>query len=315
MEQKIVESKIVASPKDFFLYLGLVVTLYTSTFSLLNLLFEIINTAFPDKLQMYTDPYTTSIRIAIATLIIIFPIFLYISALIKKDIKNVPEKAFILVRKWLLFLTLFLAGTAIAVDLIVLLDTFLQGEIKMRFALKILSVLAVSGSIFSYYLYELKNNFTNKCISRRSALVSALTVLITIIVGFTIMGSPATARNRRFDETRINNLNSIQWQLTNYWQSKNRLPERLAELKDPISGFEVPTDPETNSPYEYNPVSENGFELCAVFTTNSGDTTRDISVPLGKTNWSHGVGRTCFNNTIDKELYPPYATKAVPVIR
>lgn len=315
MEHKTIETKVSASPKDFFLYLGLVVTLYTSTFSLLNLLFEIINTAFPDKLQMYTDPYSTSIRVAIATLIIIFPLFLYISSLIGKDIKVTPEKAHISIRKWLLFLTLFLAGAAITVDLIVLLDTFLQGEIKTRFILKVLSVLVVTGGIFGYYLYEIKNKIEKTTISKRSAVTAGLAVLITIIVGFIIMGSPTTARNRRFDDTRINNLTSIQWQLTNYWQQKNRLPETLAELNDPISGFETPTDPETNLPYEYTPVSENGFELCATFTTNSNDTTRDISMPLGKTNWSHGTGHQCFTHTIDKDLYAPNTTKAIPVIK
>src|SRR3989338_9300872 len=68
----------------FFLSLGVLITLITSVVSFLNLVFETLNKRFPDVLNSsYQYGYSTyeyeSIRSALATLIIFFPIFLIIS--------------------------------------------------------------------------------------------------------------------------------------------------------------------------------------------------------------------------------------------
>jgi len=92
------------------------------------------------------------------------------------------------------------------------------------------------------------------------------------------------------------------------------LPETLADLEDPISGFTIPTDPDSDAPYEYNVKGDLTFELCAVFArAYEGD---DLSVRYVEpvpTNgkglneaWKHDAGRFCFERTIDPELYPPY---------
>src|SRR3989339_1763266 len=68
----------------FFLCLGVLITLITSVVSFLNLVFETLNKRFPDVLNSsYQYGYSTyeyeSIRMALATLIIFFPIFLVVS--------------------------------------------------------------------------------------------------------------------------------------------------------------------------------------------------------------------------------------------
>jgi len=55
------------------------------------------------------------------------------------------------------------------------------------------------------------------------------------------------------------------------------------------------------------------FELCATFNKEGVDQygqyteVRPMSAPAkGRgDNWQHGVGRVCFERTIDKQFYPP----------
>src|SRR3989344_3920599 len=144
-----------STPKDVFMHLLAIIALYVGAFSLLTLFFQYINVYFPDPLNLYYDA-GGAIRWALASLIIIFPVFLWASRSLYKDRAKNPEKGEIRVRKWLLYFTLFAAGVLVIGDLIALVYNFLQGELTVRFFLKILSVFAVASAIFAYYLYDLR---------------------------------------------------------------------------------------------------------------------------------------------------------------
>jgi hypothetical protein len=142
-------------------------------------------------------------------------------------------------------------------------------------------------------------------------------VILAIVVGFFILGTPKSERLRRLDERRVSDLQSIQWQVINYWQTKNELPEGLSALEDSTTGVRSPVDPETGLIYEYKIIPEKDltFELCANFKTDtSSSITKDsISRPvmpyeIGSEawNWQHPIGRFCFERTIDPEQYPPF---------
>ncbi|MFA6273033.1 MAG: DUF5671 domain-containing protein [Candidatus Paceibacterota bacterium] len=313
--------KIKTTPKDFFLQLGVMVTLYVSVISLINLLFQTINYAFPDALAYYGDPYSSGIRIAIASLLIIFPLFIVLSYFAGKDMRQTPEKRELPVRKWLIYLTLFVAGVAAVIDLIVLINTFLGGEITTRFSLKVLVVLVVAGGVFGYFIYDLKKANALARQDKLFAWLAAIVVLVSIIGGFLIMGTPGEARAQRFDDQRVSDLQNIQWQMVNFWQLKQKLPATLAELEDPISGFRIPVDPDTNTTYEYSVTGQTSFSLCATFSRDNvgevakltGRTIAPVSVPetlpvkIGglADNWEHAAGKVCFTRTIDPEKYPP----------
>ncbi|MEK7129177.1 MAG: DUF5671 domain-containing protein, partial [Patescibacteria group bacterium] len=115
------------TPKDFFLHLGAIAALYISAVSVLTLLFEIIDQLFPKPFE-YTDPYAGGVSLAMAMLMVAFPLYLFFMRVISSAERAVPEKRDLPVRRWLVYLTLFLAGAAIAVDLIVLLQKFFAGE-------------------------------------------------------------------------------------------------------------------------------------------------------------------------------------------
>lgn len=316
------------TPKDFFLWFGAMVALYVSVFSLLELFFDYINHAFPDALSGYVDPYSSAIRFAIASLVVLFPVFLLLMRLIRKDILAMPEKGDLWVRRWALYLTLFIAGITVVVDLVTLINTFLGGDITTRFTLKVVVVFLVVGAGFLHFLADLRGYWDeNPRYSRMVQSGAAAVVAATIVAGFFIIGTPGQVRLYRFDDQKISDLQNIQWQVVNYWQTKGKLPMALADLNDPISGFTPPVDSQTGTPYEYAVLTSISFKLCAVFNADmqpdsqyyntNGVTVAKTppSVPFVNTQfpadlsadtWQHGKGEICFTRTIDPERYPPF---------
>lgn len=145
--------KTYSSAKEGFLYFLMFVTLYISAFHFGSLIFDFINRAFPDQLQRYSD--LASMRFSVASLIVAFPIFLWITISIRKSLARDPSKQASKVRKWLIYFTLLIAATTIICDLIALFVILLGGELSIRFALKIATILFIAGLIFAYYRWDL----------------------------------------------------------------------------------------------------------------------------------------------------------------
>ncbi len=299
------------TPKDFFLYVGAMIALYWSAGSLIALLFAIVDTVFRDELSHSVDPYSGGIQFAIASLIVVFPIALFLFTTIKRVALRHPLKFSLPLRRWLLALTIFVTAVALLGDLIALINTFLGGELTARFALKALSVLIVAGVVFWYCLLELRVKGEAPVGVRKPFIWgTALLVFAAIVYGFVVMGSPATIRKLRFDERRVSDLQNIQWQIVNYWQQKARFPKALSELEDPIAGYKVPIDPKTKESYAFTLGEGYVFELCAAFELPSSERSRSITKPYPSDgfseNWEHGSGRVCFKRTIDPERYPSF---------
>src|SRR3989344_4156306 len=143
--------------KDFFIQLGAIVTFYASTIALVTLLFEVINFAYP-KVTNYYQYYFPSISLQVAVLIVAFPLFLILSWMLQKSYAQEPSLREAPIRKWLAYITLFIAGGVIAGDLITVIYMFLDGqELAIGFVLKVLTLLIISGGIFAYYLREIRN--------------------------------------------------------------------------------------------------------------------------------------------------------------
>src|SRR3990167_4183747 len=282
--------------KDFFLHIAVIALLYTGTVALLNILFRVINVAFPQVTQ-YGYFGSTSISLPVATIIVVFPLFLFLVNIVRKGYTEDPSGKDYPVRKWLIYITLFLAGGVLAGDFVTLIYFFLDGqEMTTAFLLKILSVLVVTGCIFGYYIDDLKDRLTS---SRRNVwrVVAGILVVGSIVAGFSVLGTPSSQRMLRYDSQKVSDLQNIQWQIVNYWQQKGVLPAALADLEDPISGFIAPVDPQTQAPYEYKRKNNLSFELCAEFNKESqiinGSTPRMPQIaypePMGKVG---GIGDT-----------------------
>jgi len=303
------------TPKDFFLWVGAMASLYGGVVAFVSLIFDYINTAFPNPVRdsnYYYDPYFTNISYETASLIVLTPVFLILMRLIRRDIASDPTRSETWVRRWALVLTLFIAGLTMVVDLIVLLTTYLQGEdVTIGFMLKVLTVLLVSAAGFMHFYADLKGYWQRE--PARARMINyavGVLVVVTIIAGFFIIGTPQEIRKLKQDNIRVQDLQNIQWQVVNYWQQKESLPATLEELKDPISGSVIPVDPETGEAYTYKRNSALEFALCATFDrvgAQNSSMARPIMEKTGlEENWEHDAGEVCFDRSIDPERYPPY---------
>lgn len=146
------------SAREAFLYLVLFTTLYLSAYHLGNLLFELINRSFPDAGSPFNNGVSRAIRWSVSSIVIAFPLFLLLSFKIAREVARQPIKRLSAVRRWLTYLTLFVAAVVLITDLITLVDGLLSGEITTRFVLKIVVVAAISVVVFGYYLWDLRRD-------------------------------------------------------------------------------------------------------------------------------------------------------------
>lgn len=297
------------TPKDFFLWFGAMAALYTVAFSLGSLLFSYIDFSFPDALEYYVDPYSGGMRFAMASLIVVLPTLILLMRAIRRDITRDPSRRDVWVRRWALYLTLFLAGVAVLADLIALINSFLGGDLTTRFILKVLTVFAIASFVFARMYAELRGYWDSN--PGREKLMqggAAFAVAVAILSGFFILGSPSQVRLYRFDDQKVMDLQNVQWQIVNFWQQKERLPDPLIEIADPISGFTLPVDPQPPLAYTYRKNGDRSFELCATFNRESqrNAAVRPAYPGNENENWQHGAGEHCFERTIDPERYPPY---------
>ncbi|MEK7665182.1 MAG: DUF5671 domain-containing protein, partial [Patescibacteria group bacterium] len=296
-----------------------IVTLYWSAITFVTLLWQYINYFFPDILNQYYNyfSFTGPIRFAVSSLIIVFPVFILVSWYLNKVYAKETAVRESKIRKWLIYLTLFIASLIIIGDLVSVINTFLEGELKARFFLKALSVLLVAIVIFWYYLDDVRREITSKKMVKYFGVSTSAVVLISIISAFFIVGSPATARLMQLDQQKISDLQGIQYQIVNYWQTKEKLPAMLTDLTDNISGYVPSADPQSKTVYEYNIKDATNlfFELCAEFNREGNDQYGQFRPAIPEKgyeygyadtdNWQHKAGRVCFERKIDKQLYPP----------
>ncbi len=308
------------TPKDFFLWIGAMIALYFSVGSFIKLLFEYIDRFTAPTALLHIYSYSGGMRFALASMIVLFPVYIVLMRLLQKDIRLHPEKKELWVRKWLIILTIFAAGAGMLIDLIVLLITFLGGElVTIAFFLKVLTVFLVFSSVFYYYIQDVRGEWEkNEKASKNIGYAVGFMVLVGIVGSFFVMGSPAQQRAYRFDKDRISALQNIQSTVEQYYREKGELPKSISELKDPLLSIYIPTDPETGKEYSYEVVDATHFKICATFSLPFENIAKDTPTKgdwrledLKRTaqDWSHKAGDVCFTRTVD----PKRIAKPLPV--
>ncbi len=293
------------SPKDFFLHLGAIVVLYTVVISLLNLLFTVIEQAYPKINNYYGYFGSSSLSWPVAILIIFFPIYIVLMWALEKSYKENEEKRQLGVRRWLTYITLFVSGLVLAGDLVTVLYYFIDGqELTIGFLLKVLSVLVVTAGVFTYYISDIRNKLNGN--SRKTwAIIATVIILGSIIWGFSVLGSPRTQRLYKYDEQKTNDLTNIQNEINNYYSQEGNLPATLDELNK--NYYSNHADPQSQKSYEYAPTSQNKYNICADFNKDSKQSGYGQTYPQGS--WTHPAGRYCFAQTINPNTY----AKPMPV--
>lgn len=316
------------SAREAFLYLLLFLCLYLSAWSFGSLIFRYVGRYIPDLLKQYESVSLTDLRLYVSMLMVAFPIYLWMTSITSKEMRLDPDKRGSKIRKWLTYITLFVAAGVIIGDLITLFFNLLEGELTVRFILKVVTVLYIAGLIFGYYLWELRGEERQNgdippavaggvsssggstiTLTRKIFLGIALaSVIASLVSGFFIGGSPAAERERKLDEQRISALQQISSTLEAYYHEKTALPASLDELTK-NSNYYLPSllDPKTGAPYEYRPTGANSYDLCAVFETESlpyDQNQPQYSRPYpygGVMSWDHGIGLKCYQVTVKIE--------------
>jgi hypothetical protein len=146
------------SAKDAFLYLLSFSTLGIWTFGAGSAMFTLIDRWIKDPLSQrnyYVSGYY-QIADSLSSIIVAFPVYVFVTRYIVREAEEHPEKLESSVRKWLTYIALLIAACVVVGDLITFLTYFLRGELTTRFVAKVAVVLVIAGGIFWYYMGSLR---------------------------------------------------------------------------------------------------------------------------------------------------------------
>jgi len=298
------------SAREAFLYLVLFATLYTTAFNVGAVLFQWVDLTLPDASQPWESPRNSidAVRGPTAGLIIAFPIFLLLARSIGRGITREPDKRGSKVRKWLTYLTLFVAAVVLIGDMTFLVTRILSGELPLRVLLKVGVVLAIAGTVFGHYLGELRRDESEGTTPARELRVpprlAAAAVLGVLVVGLILGGSPSRERHRQLDARRIQELQALKEVVDLYTRVHGQLPATLdmATGRPDVSAIHS-KDPVSGEGYRYRVVDPRHYQLCAKFdaATPPQDQVAEF--------WRHPRGSACFDFDA-----PPPGPSQTPVL-
>lgn len=292
--------------KYAFYYLLSLAALVFMSISVGLIAFGIINETIVDTLALnnYIN-FNSQYRFAISAILIAAPIFYVVNGLISRGLQKGeldPESG---IRRWLTYFILFVSSLIILGVFIGTINDFLSGELTLNFILKSLTMFIISGTVFSYYLYDVKRTDPTKKdkVVKIFFFASLALVLAAFISSWFFVESPKESRNRRLDEIVINNIYNLESAVNSYYDTKKALPNTMEEIKTQANFFlndTVFVDPETQEPLVYNKIDDKTFEFCTTFRTSTfgkNDVTkRPTSYAIGSKD--HDAGYQCLKSTL-----------------
>ena len=126
-------------------------------------------------------------------------------------------------------------------------------------------------------------------------------VLLAVVAGLLVIGSPGEARARRLDGRRLNDLREISMAVDAYRNRYGRLPHSLEEVARESGVAAKLQDVTTAQPYAYRTIDARSYELCATFDRPSGGEFDYESAWPPDPQWTHGAGRHCFRRKAPEE--------------
>ena len=294
--------------REAFLYLVSFISLYVFAFSLGAVFFGLIDYHFSSSIYRYDPGPSAAQTTALAAIIVAFPMYLFLMRRLAATVAADPERRQSLIRRWLTYLTLVVGAAIILGDVIALLARLLAGDPTTGFVLKVAAILVITGPIFGYYLWDMRQaedqvveSAARAAPALRGLAIGAIVVVVATL-GYSIylVGTPGQQRDVRLDDRRVDDLRNIANNIDTYLELNQEMPAALDDLSGPRFYVESIEDPETGRLYEYRVIEDTNYELCAVFVTDSSEARRGpreprASVrPFSERVWDHGVGRTCF---------------------
>jgi hypothetical protein len=326
------------TPREFVTYIGYIVSYLAVIISGMSFAFALLNVIFPEvgtytKLD-YSDVFGT--LGIFTTAVIVFLIMVYVVVKLVKQGGTHPDNK---LRTWILYIGQFIGYVILAVTLAVAIKYFFSGEFTTRFALKSLVVLLIGIDAVLFFRHEISRTDTTPAwISMVMSIAAGVIVIVSIIGTFIYLGTPNIARSIKHDEQRVGDLQSLNGNIINWYQSHGSLPADLATLKKQdyyqelrdqqymqgrVYTYQV-TDTKKlsyNICGEFNLGSDNKFVVRkdrATYNQQSAYESRFVTLasiegesgPVSETSldnpWHHDAGKYCYPKTIDTKQHPVY---------
>ena len=305
----------------FFYLLSLVSLIFVST-AVGAIIFQIINKYIPDVLNNYSGSFSSgALKYGISALIIAAPLYYFLASLIHRSLSRGSLEKDSGVRRWLTYLVLLVTAVTMIGWFISIINTFLDGNLTLKFGLEAITAIAIAAIIFGYYLYDIKREDVT---SGKDKIIqiflygSLIIILASFIFSLFVVESPREARARRIDQETISNFNKIDSDINRYYTEYKKLPDSLEAVKTEYnylqdSDFKNPT---TGKVYDYKVLNDTKYQLCTDFKTstyNQNDTTSYYDK-----RWSHEAGYQClmqkvYVSGVDSGKVAPVAPTPKPI--
>lgn len=290
------------SAKYAFFYLLSLVALVFVSISVGMIVFQIINKEIVDIINEYSGRYSDGqMKFAISAIIVSAPIYYLTSRQIYRSLYkgNLDKDAG--VRRWLTYLILLVTVVVMLGWLIATINGFLEGEVTTKFILKALTAVAISGTIFSFYLYDIKRE---KVEGHKDKVLniftygSLLVVLVVFVAAWFFVESPQNTRLKKIDDEIVSDLNNINYEVRDYYTLNEELPEQLSQTNLVKKSY---MNPATGEHYEYEVVADDEYKICAEFLTSNMEDVEEepyygYREPHGV--YRHDKGYECFSQKV-----------------
>lgn len=324
-------------PREFITYLGYTISYLVVAISFIVFSFSFINILFPE-IGSYSSWGYQSVFGSLGvftTAVVVFLTMVWVVLKLVQEKKTHPDSK---PRMWILQIGMFIGFVVLAITMATLIKYFFSGEITIRFLIKTALVFIVGIDAVLFFRHELRRVInTSRWVSTTACIGAGIVLITSIVVTFSYLGTPNVSRAIRNDQTRINDVQTLQSTITNWYQSHGELPPDLATLKKQ-DYYQEPRDPEylKGKVYTYQVIDAKKlqYQVCADFALASdnkfvirkdraefanGRSTTPIPVvyydetksgTVSETSlenqWDHGAGKHCFDRIIDKKMYPLY---------
>ncbi len=283
--------KAYGSAREAFLYIVYFSLLGMVATQIGSLAFAWIDRQFADDLTQnsyYGGWATTGMRWSVASLLVGYPIFLFLGWRLAAKKRKDAERRRSRVHAWLTYVTLIFAAGALIGDLVAVVFQFLNGELQSRFLAKAAVVGVISAAILWNYSRDVERHASGVDFAGRTlALVATLITGALVAWAFTIVRSPYSARLQMADEQRLQGLIETTRLIDCHYSYAGALPESLETMSAYLTDRAVrlpmadgcanvtPTDPATGAFYDYRAVDADTYEICADFAVGWPDAQGD----------------------------------------
>jgi len=291
--------------KYAFLYILSLVALVFMSLTTGMIVFQIINKYIVDVLNQYRGRFSPDqLKFAISALIISTPVFYFTTKQIFKNLFSGALDKDSQIRKWLTYLILLISSVVMTGWFIAVVNSFLDGELTLKFILKALTAVGIAAIVFTFYLYDIKRE---KVAGAKDNIIktyfygSLVLVIAVFVSALFIVESPKETRNRKIDNEVLRKLQQLDSSVRNYYVENKKLPIDFSELMAEFSYLDNEDfeDSVTGKKFEYAIKEARIYEICADFkASNSNRDEQKIYINLYSKEWEHNAGHQCWEKKI-----------------